>query len=130
MIEAFVSKWMMPIILSAIALLAPVHALMGAVGFLIAADFVTGLMAARKREEVITSRAMGRTVWKALVYQLAVVSGFALEHLLAEELPVAKLVAGMIGLVEFKSLTENVKTVTGLDLREVADKVTGKGREQ
>jgi hypothetical protein len=118
-------KWLLSLALAAVALLAPIHTLMGAVGFLIAADFLTGILAARKRGEPITSRAMGRTIYKALGYQLAVISGFALEALIPGGLPVAKLCAAAIGLVEFRSLAENVKTLTGVDLSSVVRKVRG-----
>jgi hypothetical protein len=128
MLESTAAKWVLPFFASIIALLAPIHALMAGVGFLIFADMVTGIVAARKREEPITSRALSRTVWKAVVYQVAVVSGFALEHLVSGVLPIAKLVAGMIGCVEFLSMSENVKTVTGLDLRSIAEKITKTGR--
>ncbi len=124
-----IEKWGVALVVSTIAVLAPIQPLMIAVGFLIFADLVTGIMAARKRGEAITSRAMSRTVWKACCYQLLVVSGFAMEHLVSDALPVAKLCAGLIGLVEFKSLAENVRTVTGVDLRSVVTRVTGSGRE-
>lgn len=119
---AFMTKWLVPLLLSALALLAPIHTLMAAVGVLIAADFITGIMAARRRGEPITSRAMGRTVYKCLGYQLAVISGFALEALIPGGLPIAKLCAAAIGLSEFKSLGENVRTLTGVDLWAVVRK--------
>jgi hypothetical protein len=95
---------------------------MAAVGLLIAVDFVTGILAARKRGEPITSRAMGRTIWKCVGYQLAVISGFALEWLVPGGLPIAKLCAAAIGLSEFKSLAENIKAITGVDLWAVIKK--------
>jgi len=96
--SAAVASWLKALFLAGLAILAPIHALMGAVGFLIGADFITGILAARKRGEPITSKAMGRTIFKALGYQLAVISGFALEALMPGGLPVAKLCAGAIGL--------------------------------
>ena len=120
-----IAKWIMPLML---AMLAPIYPLMGAVGVLIAADLVTGILAARKRGEAITSRAMSRTITKALVYQLAVISAFALEGLVG--LPVAKLIAAVIGLVEFKSLAENVKAITGVDLKQVIAKISSQKREE
>jgi hypothetical protein len=118
-----VASWLKALFLAGLALLAPIHALMGAVGFLIAADFITGILAARKRGEPLTSKAMGRTIFKALGYQLAVISGFALESLMPGGLPVAKLCAGAIGLVEFTSVAENVKTLTGVDLGSILKKL-------
>lgn len=126
MLESVLTKWLMPILLAAFAVLAPIHTLMGAVGVLIAADFVTGLAAAWKRDEKITSRAMSRTIWKGLGYQVAVISGFALEFLVPGGLPVAKLVASAIGLSEMRSLAENVETLTGMSLKDVIAKVVEK----
>jgi hypothetical protein len=121
--SAAIASWLQALFLAGLALLAPIHALMGAVGFLIAADFITGILAARKRGEPLTSKAMGRTIFKALGYQLAVISGFALEALMPGGLPVAKLCAGAIGLVEFTSVSENVKTLTGVDLGSILKKL-------
>jgi hypothetical protein len=122
-LESAAAKWLAALALSAVAALAPIHALMAAVACLIAADLITGILAARKRGEKITSRAMSRTIYKCLSYQLLVISGFALEHLLVDVLPVAKLCAGAVGLVEFKSLAENVRTITGVDLTTILAKV-------
>lgn len=123
MLESTVGKWVFAAAVSCLALLAPIHSLMGAVGALIGADFITGVLAARKRGESITSKAMARTVYKCIAYQLAVVSGFALQHLIGDVLPVAKLAAGAVGLVEFKSLAENVQTLTGVKLDSLLTKI-------
>lgn len=128
MLESSIVRWVGPFIASVVAILAPIHTLMVAVGFLIFADMATGIVAAIKREEKITSRALSRTVWKVLVYQIAVISGFAMQHLFTDALPVAKIVAGMIGCVEFLSMSENVKSITGLDLRSAIEKITKTGR--
>lgn len=121
--------WLGSIAAATIALLSPIHGLMAGVGFLIFADLLTGVMSAYKRKEPITSKALSRTVYKALAYQIAVVSGFVMQYFLSDALPVAKLVAMTIGLTELKSLAENVKTMTGTDLRAVVDKVTSIGRD-
>jgi hypothetical protein len=117
--------WAKAGLVAILALLAPIHTLMAAVGFLILADFLTGIAAAHKRGEPITSKAMARTIYKCLAYQLAVISGFAMESLVPGGLPIAKLCAGAIGLVEFASLTENVKTLTGVDLGAVLRRIRG-----
>jgi hypothetical protein len=81
------------------------------------ADLVTGIWAALKRGEKVSSAAMRRTVSKIFIYQLAVVSGFMLEtYILEGILPVAKIVAGVIGMVEFKSILENSNHIVGGDI--------------
>ena len=100
--------------LSAWALLIPIHAAMGAAGALILADMILGIWAAKKRGEKITSAAMRRTISKMLIYQSAVITGFICEkYLLSDFIPVSKLVAGAIGVVEMKSILENMDTING-----------------
>lgn len=95
-------------------LLTPIHPLMAAAGALVAIDTITGMVAARKRKEQITSAALRRTVSKMVVYQVAIISGFILEtYLLSEALPIAKLAAGWVGVTEFKSIVENLSTIQG-----------------
>lgn len=95
--------------LAGIAALAPIHAVLISVGVLIFADLITGVLAARKRGEAITSAGFRRTIVKMCVFQLAVVTGFLLEtHLLGGIIPVVNLVAGAIGMSEGFSLFENI----------------------
>lgn len=100
--------------LSAWSILVPIHAAMGAAGVLILVDLVLGILAARKRGEKITSAAMRRTISKMLIYQSAVITGFLCEkYLLSNFIPVSKLVAGVIGVVEMQSILENSDTING-----------------
>lgn len=99
------------------AILAPIKMVMITVGFLIIVDLITGILAAHKRGEKISSAAMRRTISKIVIYQLSVVSGFMLEtYILGNSVPVAKIVAGVIGMVEFKSILENSNKIIGGDL--------------
>ncbi len=100
-----------------LAILAPIQATMLTVGFLIFLDLATGIWAAIKRQELIKSAALRRTVSKMIIYQLAVISGFFIEkYLLEGSIPVTKVVAGFIGLVEFKSILENSNIILGTDI--------------
>lgn len=116
--------WLKGIGITILAFLAPIHLLMICVGILIGADFITGIARAVKKKQKITSNAMKRTVVKSLIYQVAVISGFALETIMPGGLPIAKLVASAIALVEFKSIAENVQGSTGIDLVAVIKKVS------
>lgn len=113
---------------SAMAALAPIKPVMITVGILIISDLISGVWAARKRGEEITSAALGRTVTKMVVYQTAVITGFLLQrYLLADALPVVNLVGGVIGMVEFKSFIENANSIVGGDiLREIIKKLSSK----
>lgn len=110
-------EWLSKLFVACLAALAPIHTVMITVGVLILADLVTGILAAVKRGDKISSAAMRRTISKMFVYQLTVICGFLLEtNLLDGALPVAKIVAGVIGMVEFKSVLENVNAITGQDI--------------
>ena len=112
--------------LVALAVLAPIKPLLLACGVLIFADMVTGMMAARKRGEKISSASMRRTVSKLVIYHAAIISGFVLEvYMLENLLPVSKIVGGVIGLVEFKSVLENARTVAGRDLVQLVKEKLG-----
>jgi hypothetical protein len=101
----------------AAAIFAPIKPLLLACGALIFADMVTGMLAARKRGESINSASMRRTLSKMLIYQIAIITGFVLEvYMLESLLPVSKIVGGVIGVVEFKSVLENVSVVAGQDI--------------
>lgn len=100
-----------------LAILAPIKAVMITVGVLIFVDLISGTWAAKKRNEPITSAAFRRTLSKMLIYQVAVISGFLVEHyILQGDIPVSKIIAGFIGLVELKSVLENGNTILGTDV--------------
>lgn len=100
-----------------LVLIAPIQAIMITVGVLIFTDLGTGVWAAIKRKEQVTSAAIRRTLSKMLIYQLAIISGFLIEHfILNGDIPVVKIVAGFIGLVEFKSILENSNTILGTNV--------------
>ena len=100
-----------------VALMSPIHGVMLTTGGLIFVDFVTGIWAAHKRNEEISSSAMRRTVSKFLIYQMTIISAFFLEtYMMGNILPVTKLVASVIGMVEFKSILENANSILGVDI--------------
>lgn len=108
-------------LISLLAVFSPIQPLMAAVAFLIVADTITGIIAAYKRGEEIRSSGLSRAVVKLFVYQVVIVTGFLMEQYIVPDLgvPIVKLLAGVIGVVEFKSLLENVEGVTGLDLLKI-----------
>ncbi len=102
------------------AMLLPIHGLMLGVGVLIFADTVTGITKAFRKRRKISSRRGRATIGKFLIYQLVVISGFALDRLAENDTPlIAKALAIAIGLTEMKSIAENVKEITGLDIYQI-----------
>lgn len=120
------------LLVSAMAALAPIKPVMITVGILIISDLITGIWAARKRGEQITSAALGRTVSKMVVYQTAVVTGFLLQkYLLADAMPIVNVVGGIIGMVEFKSFVENANAIVDGDImKEILKKLSSKNDER
>lgn len=107
------SQWIKSLGLSIIAILAPIHAVMLAVLALILLDTITGIWAAIKRDEKVTSAALRRTISKIVIYQIAIVSGFLLQQYIfgSDTIPVVKLIASAIGVVECKSILENANYI-------------------
>lgn len=102
------------LLLASIAVFAPIKAVLITTFVLVAIDLVTGILAARKRGEPITSRGFKRTVGKFFMYETAVCVAFLVEqYLTGDLLPINKLVAAMIGLTELKSILENMDVIQG-----------------
>lgn len=121
-------EWLIKGLIVLVSILAPIKSMLITCGVLIMADMVTGMMAARKRKEKLQSAEMRRSVSKFVVYQIAIITAFLLEvYMLDNLVPVSKVVSGVIGMVEFKSILENASTIAGQDLLKlVMDKLGSK----
>lgn len=110
-------EWLVKGLIVTLTILSPIKPMLIACGILILADTITGMFAAHKRKESIQSAEMRRSITKLVVYQIAIISAFVLEkYMLGSLVPVSKIVAGVIGMVEFKSILENVSTIAGQDI--------------
>lgn len=105
------------LLLASLAAFSPIKMVIITVGVLIIADLITGVWAAKRRGESVNSSIMRRTISKMCIYQLTVICGFMLEiYILDKIIPVAKIVAGVIGMVEFKSILENANSIVNGDI--------------
>lgn len=96
------------------AVFAPIHAIIYTVLALCISDLITGIMAARKRKEPITSAGIKHTVGKLFVYEVAICLGFLCETFLTGPLfPIVKIIAAIIGAAELKSNLENLDQING-----------------
>jgi phage-related holin len=95
---------------------APITAAMVGLAVLIFADVITGCKAAKVRGEEIRSNRLARTVSKIIFYSIAIILSRVMEVSFMDWMPVAKLTAGYIAIVEFKSNMENIATITGVDI--------------
>jgi phage-related holin len=109
-----------------LAVFAPIRAAVVTVLLLALMDMVLGVLAARKRGELITSAGLRRTLTKILVYEVALVSAFLVEaHLTGDALPVTKIVSAYIGVAELKSFWENMDELAGGGLlKALVDRLT------
>lgn len=113
------------VLLSILAIFAPAKELFIASGFLIFADLLTGITAAHKQGQPITSAGLRRTVSKLLIYNVAIASGFLVQHyFMKDAVPVSNIVSSAIGLTELKSIIENIDKIRGGSLfKEILSKL-------
>lgn len=115
--KEWVTKHLYEILISIVAVFATIQPLVVVVSLLIFSDTITGILAAHKRGEKITSQGFSRTISKLFVYNLAIVLGFLMEKfVLLEVVPVVKAIVLVIGVTEFKSFLENFESITGINL--------------
>lgn len=107
-------EWLINILLASMAIFAPIKSAVIAVIVLTVADLITGIIAARKRGEQITSAGFARTIVKIAVYQVATLCAFlAQKYLVLDVMPICTLVTSLIGLTELKSVLENLDSISG-----------------
>ena len=94
----------------------PAFPLMMAICFFIISDFFTGILAAKKRGEEITSKKMRPTITKGIGYMIAILVAHVFGNVFLTGFEVLKIVAGLIAFIEIKSLDENFRTITGKSL--------------
>lgn len=83
---------------------------------LVVADFYTGVRAAMKRGDKITSRGFFRLVEKILMYYIAILASEGMHHVFGLPSQLSYVTAFAIALTEFKSNIENIETVTGVSV--------------
>lgn len=107
--KTWIANNIIPLLVSFMAVISPAVPLILTVGFLVVVDFLFAIYRQWKQDpKQITSRKMSNTVSKLTTYTLAILSIFLLEkYILAEVLPISKMAAGLICLVELKSIDES-----------------------
>ena len=105
---------------------APITAAIVGLAVLIFFDVITGCRAAQLRGEEIRSNRLARTVSKIIFYSIAIILSRVMEVSFMDWMPVAKLTAGYIAIVEFKSNMENIASITGVDIwKHLISKIEG-----
>jgi len=103
-----------------------------AIGFLILADTYTGIWAAYKKDGIkaITSRKAGRIVAKFILYPLSLIVAKVSEQYLSPAIPWIDVTAGILAVVEVKSIFENMSLILGFDLWEKIKKQLWKDKTE
>jgi len=108
------------LLLSLLAVFAPAQAMILSSSLLVLVDLITGVLAAKKRGEKITSQGLSRTVAKLVIYESAILLAFITQtYLTGNTIPVASVVAGFVGITEMLSCMENLNSLSGTDLLKV-----------
>lgn len=94
----------------------PLYPLLLTVITLTSCDLFTGIIAAKKRGEIIHSRGLERTIIKCVLFCLAICLSHLMEIRFFDWLPMCNIVSGYICIVEFKSNIENISEYTGIDI--------------
>jgi len=83
---------------------------------LVFADAVTGVIAAKKRGEKITSRGFYRTSQKIVVYMVSILACEGIRVVFVPGVPVTYTAAAAISVTELKSILENTQIVSGANI--------------
>lgn len=107
-------KWLESLFIATVAIFAPIQTALITVFVLTIADLVLGVMAARKQGKPITSSGLKNTVGKIFLYEIALCLAFLVQQYLTGDIfPAAKLISALIGVVELKSILENMDIING-----------------
>lgn len=110
-------QYLKTLAIAALAVFLPVKTILTAVLVLCLIDTILGTIAAKMRKEKITSKALGRSVAKLLVYEVAVLCAFLVQkYLIVDTIPVVSLISGLIGLTELTSILENANSISGSNI--------------
>jgi uncharacterized membrane protein len=80
------------------------------------ADMVTGIKAARKEKQKISSKGMYRTMEKIVTYFVGIMIFELAKITFSLPVPITYMVAFLIATVELYSISENIKRITGVNL--------------
>lgn len=105
-----------PVILGFWLLIQPIKDSLTFIIFLTIFDMILGITAARKQKHRITSKSMSRTVSKLFVYLTSIIMVYFCHKYLAIPEVAYNWVLALIGLIETKSVFENLYRLTGVDV--------------
>jgi uncharacterized membrane protein len=84
--------------------------------FVVFADTLTGIKAAKKEGQKINSKGLYRTTEKIVIYFTSILIFEGAKNTFSIPFPITYMVAMMISATELFSVAENVKRITGVEL--------------
>jgi phage-related holin len=112
---AWFKKYIALVVLGGLTFLSPLEGSLLFVGMISMADFITGIIKAKKTG-TITSRKMINKAYAAAGYFVAILLSHGVEIYFGDVIPVVKAVVAIIALTEIQSVRENIKEITGTDV--------------
>lgn len=103
------------LLFAGLAYLSPIWMVVFVICVFVMVDFITGILASKKLKIPVKSKNMRATVTKFLCYFITIVLAFFIqkEIIKYEWFEIMNIIAGLITLAEFKSITENMEVLTG-----------------
>ena len=109
---------------------APIATVMVAILVLMLIDFIVGVIASRRRGEKFSSKRLGDSFIKLLLYLIGIIAAH-LTTLYFIPIPFVNIVAGLIGATEIVSIFENISNVTGTNfIKYIKDAIVKYKRKQ
>ena len=107
------TDFLLKVLIVIASFLAPLHAILLTLFFLVLSDLITGVCAALKRRQKITSRKLSRTVTKLAVYLITILLVKLVNDqvILSENIPLTSLVTSFIIVTELQSILENINKI-------------------
>lgn len=94
----------------------PVGPFLLLVGFFVTMDTISGMAAAVKNHETLTSKKFREIFPKFIVYGVAVLVSHVLQKEFFPDFPALKIVAGYVAYSELMSIDENIQKITGVSM--------------
>lgn len=112
------NNWFIEVIMWVAVLIAPVLSIMATIVGLLLADFITAIWATVKINgwRSVSAKRMFDSIPKLILYNLALLTTFFVQHYIIDGIPMIKVIGGFIALIELRSIYENIRLVTNVDL--------------
>lgn len=109
-----IKEWAFAVGISLLAFFAPIHGLLLAVFILLLIDVGVEIAATFKNKEVVVAKSLRAFVLKLIMYEIAIISSFLVSHFMMNDVfPIQNLIATVCGLIELKSILENLDKMSG-----------------